>query len=694
MALTLFGTRSPDAGLPQQFLQGLRSTGLKHWLWALLGLMGASALVVALALGVLRVQTIATAARLTETFALVVAEQTTRTVQTIEQRLELTAHLLGHLDAANTAKVSVVNGMFQAQIQAMPFVRALWFVDAKGAVQYDSDPLNSVSDEGLPGMDVDYVALFSAQPQRDFYMGVPARGGQHGAWLIHAARPVRSASGAVTGVLVAAIDTRYFEALWRHIDLGIDGSMGLLRRDGVLLIRSPFVASAMGKSFKERPVFTTLLPAQPHGNYTDASSVDGVQRMFSYRTLSAHPDMVVIVGQSYAQVLAPWWRWVRLVLLVWVGSWGGMFGIAYLLTRVWRQKQDSEHTLRANEARYRSLYQHAMDAILVTRTDGRVLHANPAACALFDRTEADIQALGRTGLLDVSDPRLAAALATRAATGHFRGELTFIRANGDRFPGEFTTSVFTAGNGEIHTTIIIRDVSERQKTDAALQQYADKLQVLSRRIIDTQEAERRRLASELHDELGQSLTALKINLQSGVLFKNRSLEALNTENIRIVEDTLQQVRRLALALRPSILDNLGLVPALHWLGKQTAQRTHLIFEFGSIELPHRLAPELETTCFRIAQEALTNIARHAQALHFSITMELEGAVLVIRIQDDGVGMDWPAVQAAAMAGGSFGVLGMVERATLVGGELQVQSAVGQGCTLVLRCPIRAPLESP
>ncbi|MBK9345017.1 MAG: hypothetical protein IPN06_00635 [Burkholderiales bacterium] len=104
MALTLFGPRSPDAGLPQQFLQGLRTTGLTHWLWVLLGLMGASALVVALALGVLRVQTIATAARLTETFALVVAEQTTRTVQTIEQRLELTAHLLGHLDAANTAK--------------------------------------------------------------------------------------------------------------------------------------------------------------------------------------------------------------------------------------------------------------------------------------------------------------------------------------------------------------------------------------------------------------------------------------------------------------------------------------------------------------------------------------------------------------------------------------------------------------
>jgi PAS domain S-box-containing protein len=671
-----------------------RLQGLGSWWWILVGLLGVSGVLVALALGHLRLQTLETGRRLTETYGLVVAEQSTRTLQTIEQRLELTAHKLSLLDARALTKTSAVNQLFQAHINELPYLRAMWFLDAHSVVQYDSDPLNAVSDEGLPGMDVDYVALFSAQPERNFLIGMPARGGRHGAWLTHAARPLRSSTGAVTGVLVAAIDSRYFETLWQNMDLGSDGAVGLLRRDGVLLIRSPFVASAIGKNFKDRPVFTTLLPDQPYGNYTDTSSVDGVQRMFSYRTLSAHPDMVVIVGQAYAQVLTPWWRWVRLVVLVWGCSWVGLFGIAYLLVRVWRKKQDSEQTLRASEERYRSLYLYAMDAILVTSPDGRVLHANPAACTLFGRTEAEIQAVGRSGLLDVTDPRLAAALAARAATGHFRGELTFLRQGGDPFPGELTTSVFAGKQGEARTTIIIRDISERKKTDATLQQYAEKMQVLSRRIIETQEAERRRLASELHDELGQSLTAIKINLQSGALFKNRNTEELNTENIRIIDDTLQQVRRLALALRPSILDNLGLVPALNWLGKQTAQRTHLLFEFSSVELPQRLAPELETTCFRIAQEALTNIARHAHAQHFSITMAQEDGLLVIRIQDDGVGMDWGAVLAGALTGRSFGVLGMVERATLVGGELQVQSAVGQGCTLVLRCPIRAPLELP
>ena len=657
---------------------------LGKWQWVLMALFGVSALLVALALGYLRVQSVENGRRLTETYGLVVAEQTTRTLQTIDQRLELTALMLSHLDAAASAKVSKVNAVFQAQITQLPFLRAMWFLDARGTVQYDSDPLNTVSDDGLPGTDVDYVTLFTAQPQRNFYVGVPARGGQQGAWLIHAARPVRSATGAVTGVLVAAIDPRYFEILWGNMDLGPDGSIGLLRRDGVMLIRSPFVQAIMGKSFKDRPVFKTMLPTQPHGNYVDASSVDHVERMFSYRTLAEHPDLVVIAGQSFAHVLAPWWRWVHLVLLVWGWAWVGLFGIAYFLDRMWQKNQNFAQTLRANEERYRSLYMNAMDAILVTSPDGRVLHANPAACQLFGRTESDIQALGRSGLLDATDPRLGPALASRAATGHFRGELTFIRHGGEPFPGELTTSLFVGENGETRSTIIIRDITQRKQSELAIQQYADKLQVLSRRIIGAQETERRRLASELHDELGQSLTALKINLQSGALFKNRSMSELNAENIRIVEDTVQQVRRLALALRPSILDNLGLVPALNWLCKQTVKRTHLLFTFSPVDLPQRLAPELETTCFRIAQEALTNIARHAHAQHFSITMAQEAAMLVIRIQDNGVGMDWPATKAAAMA----------ERAALVGGDLQVQSAVGQGCTLILSCPIRAPMESP
>lgn len=663
----------------------------KWWL-LLAAFVAGSGLVVALALTVSYYQTLESGKQKTQTYGLVVAEETTRTFQAIDQRLEITALTFANLDAASTRNVALVNAMLGAQIKDLPFLRAMWLANASGKVQYDTDPLNTVSNDSLTGADVDYRALFAAQPQLDFYVGLPLRSGQRGAWLIHAARPLRSPSGTVVGVLVAAIDPLYFESLWGKIDLGSEGSIALLTRQGNMLIRSPFVDATMAKSFKDRPVFKTYLPANDNGNYVDVSSVDRIERMFTYRTLEAQPGLVVILGQSVRQVLEPWWRWVTLVGALWVAASAGLVATGYFLARTVRHKEATDQVLRTQQERYRTLYLNAMDAILITNPDGRVTSANPAACTLFGHTEAEIQALGRSGLIDVNDARLAKALAARAATGHFQGELTFVRSNGSHFEGEVTTTIAIDEHGETQGTVIIRDASERKRSEAALQRYADQLQTLSRRVIDTQEAERRRLANELHDELGQALTAIKINLQAGAKFKGRSADELNAENISIVEDALQQVRRLALALRPSILDNLGLVPALNWLGKQAASRSHLVFEFQSIVLAHRLAPELETTCFRVAQEAVTNIVRHAHAKHFSITMTQEGHTLAIVIRDDGVGMDWSKVRTAALAGTSFGVLGMQERAALVSGELQVYSTPGGGCTLVLRCPLPAPLE--
>ena len=236
--------------------------------------------------------------------------------------------------------------------------------------------------------------------------------------------------------------------------------------------------------------------------------------------------------------------------------------------------------------------------------------------------------------------------------------------------------------------IVLSDATERKQLETSLREHAQQLQLVSRRVLEVQESERRRVAIELHDELGQLLTAVKINLQAQDRFKKQDSGELIAENIKIVDNALAQVRRLALALRPAMLDDLGLLPALRWLADQTTTRSGVAVELHAASLQQRLAPEVETACFRIVQEALTNTVRHAQAKQVTIYLRLDGDTLDLCVQDDGHGFDLVAMRKRAQTGGSIGILGMQERASLMGGHLDIQSAPGLGCTVCLRCPLR------
>jgi signal transduction histidine kinase len=247
---------------------------------------------------------------------------------------------------------------------------------------------------------------------------------------------------------------------------------------------------------------------------------------------------------------------------------------------------------------------------------------------------------------------------------------------------------------ELHT--VIEMAHYKHQAEIRLRDSAHQLRALSQRVLQVQESERRRVAIELHDEVGQSLTALKINLLGHSRFKDQAPESLNAENLRIVEDALQQVRRLALALRPSMLDDLGLLPALRWIAEQSAGRGGFFVEFQADEMPfsERMSPELETTCFRIAQEALTNITRHAQAQQVLITLRHEEDQLTMMVQDDGCGFDVVAMRERAVLGTSLGVLGMQERAGLISGHLDIVSAPGEGSRVRLRCPWQSQVQEP
>ncbi len=222
----------------------------------------------------------------------------------------------------------------------------------------------------------------------------------------------------------------------------------------------------------------------------------------------------------------------------------------------------------------------------------------------------------------------------------------------------------------------------------------ERLQTLSSRLIEAQEAERRHLAYELHDEIGQALTAVKINLQAS----QRSLGMTGDsypiqESITIVDEALHQVRNLALDLRPSLLDDLGLLAALRWYLDRQSQRTSMTINLVCGAFASALPTKLETVCFRIVQEALTNITKHARATTITVQLNQHDAKLHLSIQDDGIGFDVPAARSRASRGASLGLLGMEERATLVGGQLHIRSMLGQGTEIHVAFPLQSAVMS-
>jgi len=228
---------------------------------------------------------------------------------------------------------------------------------------------------------------------------------------------------------------------------------------------------------------------------------------------------------------------------------------------------------------------------------------------------------------------------------------------------------------------ILQDVTERKRAEEMRQTF-------SQRLIETQEAERRRVARELHDEIGQALTAIKINLQAVQHSADGSpLAPQLNESAGLVDRALQQVRDLSFNLRPSLLDDLGLIAALRWYVDQEARRADLIPEFVADLSETRLPPELETACFRITQEALTNVARHARARRIWVELRQPGAELHLTIRDDGIGFEVGAVWRRRASDAGLGLQGMQERALIVGGKIEIKSAPARGTEVHVWFPL-------
>ncbi|NOZ28995.1 MAG: GAF domain-containing sensor histidine kinase [Chloroflexi bacterium] len=222
-----------------------------------------------------------------------------------------------------------------------------------------------------------------------------------------------------------------------------------------------------------------------------------------------------------------------------------------------------------------------------------------------------------------------------------------------------------------------------------IREQREQLRALAKQLDQIEEAERRRLARELHDRVGQNLTALSISLsalRSRLSLADEDLFSVRIDDaIALVEEITQSIRDVMADLRPAVLDDYGLLPALRWFAHRFAQRTGLHIQVLGEEDAPRLPPDTETALFRITQEALTNVAKHAQAQQVTISLESKEDMTRLVIADDGVGFDFAAMRQHG-GEGRWGLHIMRERAEAVGGQLRIDAAPGKGTQVIIEIP--------
>lgn len=357
------------------------------------------------------------------------------------------------------------------------------------------------------------------------------------------------------------------------------------------------------------------------------------------------------------------------------------------------ERKATDERLREVNDRLTALVHASPVGIVILDAEGLCRLWNPAAEKIYGWREEEV--LGRplpTVALEQSNEHR--SLRERVMEDKAFTDLEVVRYRKDGTPvyTSLSTAPLRAPNGTICGLIgLMVDMTQRKQVELQLSQSRDQLRALMTRLHSAREEEGTRIAREVHDELGQAMTSLKLDLSWVArrlsLPETADSRAQMLERIqgamRQLDGTIQSVRAIATALRPSVLDELGLAAALDWQTRDFEKRTGIRCEWSMPSVPIPIGPDQATAVFRIYQEILTNVVRHAQASTIQIHLDVSASWLVLEVSDNGLGI--PA--SALTHTNSLGLLGMQERATQWGGDLSIQGTAGKGTTVTVRLPV-------
>jgi len=364
---------------------------------------------------------------------------------------------------------------------------------------------------------------------------------------------------------------------------------------------------------------------------------------------------------------------------------GNVIGIAVENARLYQEERLMAEQLRISEKSYRDLFESAEDAIWVQNMDGEIIMANEACVKLTGYSRQELTGMNVKEFLSGEALQRAREVGRRLLRGEALDapyEQRMTRKDGAEAHLRLSASLITRDGQPKAYQLIAHDITEEKRMENNLRFYV-------RQVTEAQEEERKRIARELHDETAQELVAASRQLDSLISVPGevpeRDIKLL--DGIRAqVDKTLEGVRRFSQDLRPSVIDDLGLLPALDWLVSDLEKQFAIGIGMAVLGPERRFSPEVELVLFRIAQEALRNVWKHSGASRAWLTVEFGNNKTTLAVTDNGKGFEVPRSVADLANVGKLGLAGMEERARLVGGKLTLESEPGKGTTVTVEVP--------
>ena len=369
-----------------------------------------------------------------------------------------------------------------------------------------------------------------------------------------------------------------------------------------------------------------------------------------------------------------------------LGAIGNIIGVAIENGRLYQRQRQMNEALAASEKGYRELFENAHDAILVQDLEGKIVTTNAASLKLGGYAAEELVGRHVRNFLTPEGLEVAREVGRRLLQGEVIDQAydqQFIKKDSALAHVKLTTSLITSNGRPKAFQLIARDVTEQKRLEENMRFYLEQ-------VTRAQEEERKRIARELHDDTAQELVALSRELDSFVSASGR----LSRHQLEIVDEIqgqvdkiLEGVRRFSQDMRPSVLDDLGLLPALEWLTSDVEARFGIDVGMAVVGPERRFSPEVELLLFRIAQEALRNVWRHSEASRAWLTLEFDERRTTLTVSDNGKGFEVPQRAGDLAKVGKLGLAGMEERTRLIWGTLRLQSNPGEGAIVTVEAPI-------